>query len=319
MTQSLDKDDLSQIRKMINLRVNRQSPRSPQPEASDYDWNVPHSFAKHELRAIDEMGVRTTEKLAGAVGSLLSMPLDMELMRVTQHYAERLRMSQPAISGCWTNILDEGGRHIGFVVLSSSKSLAWTSKRLGAVGAASANRKMSSLEVSLVLDIFIAATNAIASAVSASSSVKMQCERSVVEGGLRLPDGSVEEYCMLEYGISGEKETSITLLVLSRVAEALAGLSRHKDSRSAADIKGIMLSHVNRVPITLTIDISEVMVTMRDVVQLAPGDIIPLSVPVNDPISVSYGVKKVLSGWMASNEGNYAIKVAAVASSAKKK
>lgn len=292
-----------------SLLRHRRSGKTAVPASKDYDWQSPHRFLIDQFKKATEVVQRIREGICESLGLLLAAETSLECGKIDQHYAANLKVGKPKMIGYSLMLTAEDGKEVGFIILSPGRALGWVSKRLGTIaGAAAEVRKLSTLETNLLLDIYAIIRDSMAAVAAPLATIK--CGEEIIEGMPRLTVPDYEEFCQFTFSMpKDEGEPAIRVILQTNLVENAFGITGQKDSRAPADIRKCIMAHLGRVPVQLQAIVGHAMVPMEDVLELAPGDIIPLNTKITDSIRLDLRTHCLMRGWMSVSKEHYAVQV----------
>ncbi|MBI5723553.1 MAG: FliM/FliN family flagellar motor switch protein [Planctomycetes bacterium] len=291
------------------LLGHRRGGQSRNIDARDYNWQSPHGFRIEQCRQAAEVAQRLCEAVGESMGRLLGVEMRLESKAFDQHYSVNLKAGKPPMAGYSLMLAAEDGREVGYIILSPARALGWVSKRLGSfAGDVTAVRRLSTLETNLLLDIFTTIRDSMAAAAPGLAAVK--CSQEIIEGMPRLAGPGYEEFCRFTFAVPKEEgEPAVRVVLQSNLVESAFDIAGQKDGRTPADVRKCIMAHLGRVPIELQAVVGQALVSMEDIIQLVPGDIVPLDTRITDSIRLALRSHCIMRGWMSVSKDNYAVQV----------
>jgi flagellar motor switch/type III secretory pathway protein FliN len=122
-----------------------------------------------------------------------------------------------------------------------------------------------------------------------------------------------EEFCKITLEIKktgAEKGTEAHILILcEKLAQAIGETTLTNGKFTPEAIAKAMQSHIEKIPVPVTAQLATVAVSVEDVLNLAPGDVLLLDKKINEPAQLIAAGKTVCRGICAKLAGNYALSV----------
>ena len=290
------------------------APRPEGPKAADYPFDRPNRFTRAQLVRLDEFAASAADALGRQAGQMLQTPVTFTPARWEQHYARPLRQTQRQSLRHVAGISIEGTAGVGLIGLSAPTACQWLARLLGGCRSAEAGeddaRQLSDLERDLLLDIAAGLVEALRKAAGAFGGPAFQAARQLGSWPEALAPEDAEEYCLLELDAAPGGQGALAVLLDAQTAAVLAGEARRAPAPKAA--KGArppMMGHVEQVPVEARAMLSASL-TVRDVMALAPGDVVVLDQRINDPIELEVNGRAVLRGHLARRQGQFALQFA---------
>jgi len=284
--------------------------RSADPGAPtvDMDWSSPCRYSRAQLGRLEDSGRRLAGKLSQSLGGLLNCTLAVELEGLTQQYQRQLPQ---AMAGTYRAALaGEGGADCGFVALAAQTALTWVGQLLGiAASAGKAERELSSLELSLLLDIVARIVEPLSSLLAGAGASPVQPGTQVVR---EWPSaGGVEEYCRFAFRLdASQKDPAVFVVLPSSLMDGLAdGGAKSAAATSPKETSKHMLAYVESASIEGQVWLGSGAVPMKDLVALESGDIVLIQRRVDEPIEFTVQGRVMLLGYLTQADGNYALQV----------
>ena len=313
MTQMTSKSDQA-ILSLLTAAKKGEPVEQESTEAVDYDWNVPCRFTPAQLDKLE----RFTEKAATAIAAKLSAQLHEEVGvwtdPLSQHYAGRLALLEGDADSFYFTVTRENGEQCGLVAIPGELARDWVGKALGGSETASDNEhEFSSLEVALMRDVVVAVVEALSSEYRVISGSGFQCGLQVSTDEMMPDVRSEDEYCVLAFRVGEEKDQAgVSFILASEVLTEVAssGIAAQSGDRSLGDSRENMLACVGQASVTATVSLMAVNLSMRQVMNMEVGDVLMSDLRVGQPLELLVGGTLVVSGYLASCDGQYALQIA---------
>lgn len=291
------------------LAAAKAGPAPSAEAAADFDWKTPCRFTAAQLAKLGELAAAAGRDLAKAAGDALRLDLALTPGTLLQQYAATLAAGDPAAGKYSLALVRDDGRKSGWITVAPATATAWVARLLG--GAASgevAARTLSSLELSLLLNVLTSAVKALsASLVKAGSRAMRSGDALADAASMAGPDGQAE-FGRIEYHAGDPAKPLLAITLASDLLELLADAPA-KEPRKTPDIRKDLLAHVGQVAVAAVTQLGESRVPMKDVLALEAGDVLVLDVQVGEPIPLLIQGQLVLAGVPVVCEGHYGLQV----------
>lgn len=323
MTLLMSQFDAQLVAGLLKAARVRTGPAPQEPEAKEFDWKAPSRFTPDQLARLGDFATGLAGAVSAALGDLLRTKTVLELHGVTQHYASELQAWQSQAS-VYCVALADGQTRCGLVALARSCAAGWVDRSLGAkTGPQEAPRELTSVEIAILLDILGTLAGAFSQACQKAGGKKLPS----VSGLLKAEEieelighEAAREYCKIALRASeGKGDPVLTFVLTCDALEGVAGSAATRASPTSAEaVRKAVMAHVEQVPITVRVRLGQAQVAMGELMRLEPGDVLLLDRSCDEPAEVLVGQRVVMSGFPASCEGQYALRIAARAGGAKR-
>ncbi len=316
MNQQQSQLDLEIIQRLSQAARMRTSPVEPPEDLVEYDWTVPAHFTREQKSKLDEFAAQLSPSICEVLRALFRSKVEMQVSSVGEHYAGQLRSSVQEPAEFYVELL-AGDRVCGFMSLSAAKAFGWVGRLLGAQSSSEdADREMSSLEGAILLDIFSALSKVLSESLQAGLGSALGSGTELFRACCGLDESDAEEYCKISFGdADSEEQPFFCLAILSTFLEPVTGEAKAQTTggRSADDIRKDMLNHLVQVQVEATVYLGRAFVKVRNITDLQPGDVLLTERKVDEAVEVFVQDKMVFSGFLATCQGQYALRVAQLA------
>lgn len=286
--------------------------RASESEAVDFPFDRPNRFTRGQLARLGEFAGQIADCAGQKARQMLQMPVDFLPAEWEQHYAGELRQTSGENLRYVVPISVEGGDVVGMIGLSAATATQWLAKLLGGCGPNQADedgeaRELSALERDLLLDIAAGFVEAMRTAAGSFGRTAFQVTRELGVWPEAFGAEDAAEYCLLELAAEQSGQGNLAILLTGPTAALLAGESAPKASRAAAS--AAMQGHVEQMPVEASAMLSATL-SVREVMALAPGDVVVLNQPIDEPLDLEVDGKLVLRGHPARQDGQFALQFA---------
>lgn len=271
---------------------------------ADYDWLSPCRFDPAQRRRLDELATAAAAELSQRLGRLLQMPVDVRPGSFTQHYGRALRAPATQEGAYRMSLLvGEGGPPAGWISLEAAWAVAWVGRLLGGAAtiAAAEPRPLSSLETTLLQDVFSTMTGGLAEAwrnrLTASP---------LPASGPELRDD--DTYGCFQFRVGDQPAVAITMN--ADWAEDLAAAAA-TPRKAPGELRQAILAHLEYAAAEALALTAEAKIAARDLMALEAGDVLLLNLTPQDLVRLVVDGQTILTGEPVVCEGHYAVRIAA--------
>ena len=301
---------VGQLMKVARGRV----PRAETPKAVDYPFDLPNRFTRAQIARLDEFAAGAAQAVGQLARQMLQTPVTFTPARWQQHYARSLRQMQRRSLMHVAGISLDGGPAVGLIGLSAATACQWLARLLGGCQSAEAGqddaRQLSDLERDLLLDIAAGVVEAVRKAAGAFGGQAFQATRQLGSWPEALKAEDAAEYCLLEFDTAPGGPGQLAILLTGQTVALLAGEAPPAPpGKAAKGAKPPMLGHVEQMPVEVRAMLSASL-TVRDVMSLAPGDVVVLDQRTDDPIELEVNGRAVFRGLLARQQEQFALQFA---------
>lgn len=284
------------------MSEDRHGSATPGPEVREYDWESPSSFTPAQNRACTELATLASAKIQQSLNKLLRAELDMGQASSRLLYGRGVqRLAAESHYNCLPLIQNAGV--VGVLMLPVAMANSLVARFLGA-SKDTGDHQMSTLEQSLLDDIIKVIANELSAALS-SAGGKMQLQ--VGASSAELPKEIISQECCL-MTLSSEMP-SLLVAVPCNLLEGCLGAASSGPTISSQELRRRLLAHLDRGLVRGTVWIGQAQLTMRDVLSIEVGDVIPLTTWLKDPVELVCHNQQVALGLITRIQDHYALQI----------
>jgi flagellar motor switch protein FliM len=279
-------------------------------EVVEYDWRDPHCLNGDQLGRLAAAMNQVAARLGDVFTRFFGRRLGASVATVSQHFANDLHRSVEPDRGFCLTFGPDNGPPCGFLTISSRTAMTWVVGLLGdSESDGHPDRPLSALEESLLSDLAAAALEAFLTALRPHHNLK---------GSSRLSKGQpsiqfelIEEICRIVFRIQengkGNPSDLIFVLPCGRLA-ALVGKAPAPASRATPqELSHTLMEHLQQMPVTVTARLAATTVSVYEVLDLGPGDILLLDKPIHEMVDLIIEDRTAFRGRPAQSAGQYAV------------
>ncbi len=266
--------------------------RAAEPELYDFrrPMTLQRDHARHLEMAFERFGRQVGNQLTARLRAMTYLTLDGVALRTYDEYISLLP-SPTALAVCTVSHT----RQTALLQLPVQAMLVWIDYLFGGNGRGDdrEGRELTEIEQALVKDLFVLSLKDLEYAFAGIAKLPLTV------GGLQYNPqfvqaaGATDAMIVASFTLRvGEREDALTLMVpadvmLAQLKAADGPVARSEDEAAAAAITAAELERAMQdVPVELAVRFAPVVVHPRDVIDLAVGDVLPLSHPSTELLDV---------------------------------
>jgi len=293
--------------------------REPARRVKKYDFMHPERFSKDQTRTLEMLHDQFARLFATSLSALMRNIIEVRLVSIEQLAYQEFIQSIPKP----TSINIVGMQPLnGKAVVEFSPSFCFTAidRLMGGTGTNTGrNRELTDIEKALmrkILDLLLEGLEtAWKSVVALKPTVEAMETNPHISMQLFMPSEMVI-LLTFEVGIVGHTGTvsiCIPFVVLEPVGRQLSSRSWFSATRKGVtpELRKAMEQNVCRVSLPVRVDLGEAELTMREIMGLSVGDVIPLQRGVNEDVDVYIGENVRFPGRPGIHRTSRAVQVCA--------
>lgn len=305
VTQNLSRQKIQQILASIGSQTPDDSDKI---ETTDYNWHEPHCFDTNQSKELNNFTEKIARNCTEKFTQLYNNDFNVEITSTTQHFASDFIDSDNIQSDYYLAFGTEN-QTFGLVTMPNQTATTWAARLLGdADTTENEDRALSQLEQSLLFDI---ASGIIKALSNSHDNYDLHPVGNIVAGQLPIELEGTEELCKIAFSVKepdSEDSSDAYLLILCDKLEVVVGQKvQTSENITSETIKKMMLGHVQEISVSVTCQLSQIMVNLEDIMSLQVDDVILLDKGVNEFLEVIVDGKKTLRGRPGKTDGKYAV------------
>jgi flagellar motor switch protein FliM len=297
------------LQQLLGAIGSRPAEDSAQIEAAEYNWHQPHYFNRSQLNKLDDFVQGTGKAIARKFSALCPGEFNVEIVSASQHFANEIvgQALDAKQNDYYLAFGTDPANPCGFLGIPTKTAFIWTAHLLGDTESGQESREnLSTLEESLLLDIATAVVEALC---DSHKDCNFQPAKNIARRLLPLQLDGTEELCKVTFSVkkTGSGDTEVYFLVYCKSLEPVVGKADHVDEHfTAQDISRATLGHMQEVSVTVTARLAATTLTLDELMELQPDDILLLDKKVDEPIELIIDSRTVFRGRPAKSQGCYA-------------
>ncbi len=311
LTNNLTREKMQQIL----AAVGSQRPvDDTQIDTAEYDWHQPHYFSNYQLKELDSFTEKVADAIAKKFAELCRTDFNVTIDSTTQHFAdkflEQLSTNEPQhTENYYLAFGDDQQPPSGLISIPSQTAITWTTQLLGDTESKeNANRNLSQLEESLLLDVASSIVNAFS---DTYAGFNFQPAKNIIRKHFPLELPGTEVLCKITLKIKqadSENTTEAHILILCEKLETVVGITSQTDKKfSAEDISKAITGRLEQMSVPITAQLACTVFTFEEIMGLRPSDILLLDKKVDEPVELIVQGQTLFRGRPAKSAGRYAV------------
>jgi len=306
-THNLGREKIQQI--LASIGSQKVVDESDKVEAAEYDWHQPHCFSSEQLKKLDNFTEKVAQNCAVKFAQLYNSDFNVTITLTTQHFADELIASNHNQGDWYLTFSSDLDQPFGFVGIPDQTAIAWAAQLLGDTNSVeNSDKDLSQLEESLLFDIACGVVKAFS---DSCENYELHPGNEIIRGQMPIELNGTEELCKITFSVEktdSEKPSEAYFLVLCDKLKPIVGQNVQfgKDFSSETITKAI-LSHVHKLPVSITAQLASTVLTLEEIMSLQVDDILLLDKRVNEPAELIVEGQAIFRGQIAKSNGNHAV------------
>jgi flagellar motor switch protein FliM len=266
--------------------------RTAEPELYDFrrPLTLPRDHARHLEMGFERFGRQFGNQLTARLRALTNLTLDELNLRTYDEYINLLPTPTAMVLCTITH-----SRQTAMLQLPVQATLVWIDYLFGGNGRGDdrPGRELTDIELALVRDLLKHSLADLEYAFAALAPLALTVGGVQYNPQFVQAAGATDAVLVASFTLRvGERYDAVTLMlpadsVLAQLRAADGPVARTEDERTAAERVAADLEHaMQEVPVEVAVRFAPVVVHPRDVIDLAVGDVLPLSHPSTDLLDV---------------------------------
>jgi flagellar motor switch protein FliM len=297
------------IQRLLASIGSRPQKEAAQIDAVEYDWRQPHYFSSEQLKRLDGFTAKVAQACLNRFNELYHSDFKVAVISTTQHFAGELAVSGNIRSDYCLAFGADENQIFGYVGIPAKTAIIWTTQLLGDnKSEEDYNRDLSQLEKSLLLDIAAGVIDAFS---DSYENQNLRTTAKLIKGQLPVKLRGDEELCKITFRVeksgTGNASEVYFLIFCDKLKKVTEQNVQAGANTSAKDIAKTMLSHVGKVPVTITAKLASTEITFEEITNLNVDDILVLDKKLSMPVDLIIGGRTLFRGWLAKSDGRQAV------------
>ncbi|HUS92484.1 MAG TPA: FliM/FliN family flagellar motor switch protein [Phycisphaerae bacterium] len=308
---SQDTDSIRLLHKLVAAAAGTGKPIGTDIECTDYDWNVPCHYSRTQLPRLAELGKAMAEGIARVLGGHLGRDIQLTADAPEQRFGCRLA-EQLRSAADYRLVLRSEDTPCGVLSIRPLNIVTWVDCLLGGQPRDDVEIELSELEADLLADAVGVLVKAVSDASTQAGGRAIGPAGNVARRAVDLPGEPNAEWCVFGFRTAGESDVpGISLALGCDVLDEIV-LGRRAGKQAAdpsIDARAALTEHFARVPLRAAAMAGEVELTVREVMDLEPGDVVLLPKGMEYAVELHVDGQPVLSGCAVAAVGCYGVEI----------
>lgn len=316
MTSALKDKTLTRekLQRLIDQAQHLVAPAGAEAQASDFDFTQSHHFGPKHLSIFESFAKKLEFQIQRTFETLCQGEFDIRAASTSQHYAvalaERVKTQQK--KDFFLPFAIDQQPQSGFLSCTPTTAMALVGYILRDTDFDSQQRELSDLEESILLDVTTAIGEAINTAFHLAAGPAFQLANRFVVGDWPLQCVGLEDLFSIDIAITGpQNPMELNLTVLASAMDSILGIQTKPGPKpSAKELSDRILRTMHQAPVELVARVTQSTMSLNDVMNLAPGDILVLNKKTVSPLDLLINKRPCFKAFCAKSSGKYAVVIA---------
>jgi len=290
----------------------------------EYDWHQPHYFNDKQVEKLSRFASRCATSVGSKFSSLCQGSFEAAIDSTSQHFASHFldsgaaSQAQPAgnyylpFSSPANRSSSDEQAACGFVSIPAQTAATWTRLLLGETEPEeNSDRVLTKLEESLLLDVALLVVESLGQACPPQVSIEFKPAANALTNHLPLELKGAEQFYKITLSIkqtgSENKSEAHILVLCDDIAPVVGETGRSAGRAGPEENSDAMLSHIQKISVSVTARIATVGLTLEQMIGLNAGDIVLLDKKVDELAKLVVEGRELFSARPAKSGGNYAV------------
>jgi flagellar motor switch protein FliM len=298
------------IRRLLTAVGSARAAESTTPPAAEYDWRDPHYFNEDQQNRLAAVMNQAAALMAEKFTHFYNREFIVAAAAITQHFAGDVHDLPGADQGYCLTFGPERDNPCGFVAVDAATALKWVTCLLGdAEPDSDPDRSLSTLEEALLYDLTTAVLEPVLMPLRPHHDLHPGAQ--ITKGNVTIPFERTEAICKIAFQIrktdSDEADEAFFLLSGSTLAPLVGKRPPAKPPASREERSPLVTEHVQRMPITITAKLASTILSVEELLDLGPDDILLFDKSIDEPLELVIDERVVFRGRPAQSHGQYAV------------
>jgi flagellar motor switch protein FliM len=285
-----------------------------QAQSATFDFTRSHHFGPKHLSVFESFAKKLEYQIQKSFETLCQGEFETHAASTSQHYAmamaERVKTQQK--TDFFLPFSIDQQPQSGFLACNSTSAISMVGYMLRDGDFDSQQREMSDLEESILLDIMTAIGEAANTAFHIASGPALQLANRCVVGDWPLQYVGMEDLFSIDITITGpQTPIELTLTLLASAMDPILGIQTKPGPKvSTKELSDRILRTMHRAPVELVARVTQATMSLNDVMNLVPGDILVLNKKTVSPLDLVVNRRPCFKAFPARSSGKYAVVIA---------
>jgi|GEM_PF-3891274 len=306
MTSKRDAEARAVIGRLL-AAAGRRGPVEDGVEAVEYEWTSPHRFTPPQREHLAGFATDAARRMDRCLGGLLRGQWGLRAEPMREFYGPALRERLQG-EGAYCVAITRGGQTVGLLALPAAAAMSVMQRLLGGGDEVEEGRELSALEQALFVDTMAELGRAISEALEAAGGPHLSRGEELHIGTFPLPGDVGTQFGGLVFASEQDDSKCLSVYLLSDLlAESCPASEEQGGSGQSPEEE--MLQHISMATVTATVEVGSATLSVRDIMDIEPGDVILLQREADGPVDLAYQGRLLLKGYPGRSEDHYALQV----------
>lgn len=302
------------LQRLIDQARHLVAPAEAPAQAATFDFTQSNHFGPKHLSLFESFGKKLEFQIQRTFETLCQGEFESHVASTSQHYAvalaERVKTQQK--KDFFLPFSIDQQPQSGFLSCNPTTAMALVGYMLRDTDFDGMERELSGLEESILLDISMAIGEAVNTAFHIASGPTLQLANRLVVGDWPLQCVGMEDLFSIDITITGpQSPIELNLTVLASALDPILGIqTKHGPKISAKELSDRVLRSIHGVPVEVVAQITQSTISLNDVMNLEPGDILVLNKKTVSPMELLVNRRPCLRAYPARSLYKYAVVIA---------
>ncbi len=302
------------LQRLIDQARHLVAPAESEVQAADFDFTQSHHFGPKHLSLFESFAKKLEFQIQRTFETLCQGEFEIRTDSTSQHYAvalaERVKTQQK--KDYFLPFSIDQQPLSGFLSCTPTTAMALVGYILRDADFDNQQRDLSELEESILLDVTTAIGEAINTAFHLASGPALQWNNRFVVGDWPLQCVGLEDLFSIDLSITGpQNPMDLHLTLLASAMDSILGIQTKPGPKSTAkELSDRILKTMHKAPVELVARVTQATMSLNDVMNLAPGDILVLNKKTVSPLDLLINGRPCFKAFCARSSGKYAVVIA---------
>jgi flagellar motor switch protein FliM len=302
------------LQRLIDQARHLVAPLEAPAQSAPFDFTQSHHFGPKHLSVFESFAKKLEFQIQRSFETLCQGEFESRVTSTSQHYAvalaERVKAQQK--KDFFLPFSIDQQPQSGFLACNPTSAMAMVGYMLRDTDFDNQQRELSGLEESILLDVMSAIGEAANTAFHLASGPALQLANRFVVGDWPLQFVGLEDLFSIDITITGpQTPIELNLTLLASAMDSILGIQTKPGPKvSTKELSDRILHTMHRAPVELVARVTQATMSLNDVMNLVPGDILVLNKKTVSPLDLLVNQRPCFRAFPARSSGKYAVVIA---------
>jgi flagellar motor switch protein FliM len=302
------------LQRLIDQARHLVAPPEDPAQSAPFDFTQSHHFGPKHLSVFESFAKKLDFQIQRTFETLCQGEFETRTASTSQHYAvalaERVKTQQK--KDFFLPFSIDQQLLSGFLACNPTTAMAMVGYMLRDTDFDNQQRELSGLEESILLDVMSAIGEAANTAFHLASGPTLQLANRFVIGDWALQYVGLEDLFSIDITITGpQTPIELNLTLLASAMDPILGIQTKPGPKvSTKELSDRILRSMHRAPVELIARVTQATMSLNDVMNLVPGDILVLNKKTVSPLDLLVNRRPCFKAFPARSSGKYAVVIA---------